>query len=41
MTERDVHQLPVVEDGRMVGVLSRGDVLQRLETRQRLAESGK
>jgi len=37
MTERDIHQLPVVEDGRMVGVLSRGDVLARLETRQRLA----
>ncbi|MGE3857238.1 MAG: M50 family metallopeptidase [Dehalococcoidia bacterium] len=35
MTERDVHQLPVVEDGRMVGVLSRGDVLQQLEVRQR------
>jgi CBS domain-containing protein len=35
MTERDVHQLPVVEDGRMVGVLSRADVLQRLEVRQR------
>lgn len=35
MTERDVHQLPVVENGRMVGVLSRGDVLQQLEVRQR------
>lgn len=37
MTERDVHQLPVVEDGRMVGVLTRGDVLQQIEVRQRLA----
>ena len=41
MTERDIHQLPVVEDGRMVGVLSRGDVLQRLETRQRLAQANR
>ena len=35
MTEHDFHQLPVVEDGRMVGVLTRGDVLQQLEVRQR------
>ena len=35
MTEHDFHQIPVVEDGRMVGVLTRGDVLQQLEVRQR------
>jgi len=40
MTERDVHQLPVVEDGRMVGVLSRADVLQQLEVRQRFSKLG-
>ena len=36
MTEQDVHQLPVVQDGRMVGVLNRGDILAQLEVRQRL-----
>jgi Zn-dependent protease/CBS domain-containing protein len=40
MTERDIHQVPVVEDGRMVGVLSRGDVLQQLEVRQRFGRLG-
>ncbi len=35
MTEHDFHQLPVVEGGQMVGVLTRGDVLQQLEARQR------
>ena len=35
MTTSDVHQLPVVEDGRMVGVLTRGDVLQQFEARRR------
>jgi CBS domain-containing protein len=35
MTERDLHQLPVVEGGRMVGLLTRGDILQQLEVRQR------
>lgn len=34
MTEHDYHQLPVVEDSRMVGVLTRGDVLHQLELRQ-------
>ena len=40
MRESDVHQLPVVEDGRMVGVLTRGDVLQQLEVRQRFGRNG-
>jgi Zn-dependent protease len=31
MQEHDVNQLPVLEDGRMLGMLTRGDVLQRLE----------
>ena len=39
MTERDVHQLPVVEDGRMVGLLTRGDVLQQLEVRERFGRN--
>lgn len=31
MQEHDVNQLPVLDDGRLVGMLTRGDVLQRLE----------
>lgn len=31
MQEYDVNQLPVLDDGRLVGMLTRGDVLQRLE----------
>jgi signal-transduction protein with cAMP-binding, CBS, and nucleotidyltransferase domain len=31
MQEHDVNQLPVLEEGRLVGLLTRGDVLQRLE----------
>lgn len=31
MQEHDVNQLPVLQDGRMLGMLTRGDVLQRLE----------
>ena len=38
MVQRDVHQLPVVEGGRMVGLLSRGDVIQQLEARERLGQ---
>jgi Zn-dependent protease/predicted transcriptional regulator len=32
----DVHQLPVVEDGRLIGVVSRGAILEYLRTRSRL-----
>ena len=31
MQEHDVNQLPVLDDGRLVGMLTRGDVLKRLE----------
>lgn len=31
MQEHDVHQLPVIDDGTLVGMLTRGDVLRRLE----------
>jgi Zn-dependent protease/CBS domain-containing protein len=37
MTAEDLNQLPVIsEDGRLVGVVSRGDVLQYLQTRAEL-----
>jgi CBS domain-containing protein len=36
MATRDVNQLPVVEDGRLVGVLSREDVVRFLEIRRGL-----
>jgi Zn-dependent protease/CBS domain-containing protein len=31
MQEHDVHQLPVIDDERLVGLLTRGDVMSRLE----------
>ena len=33
MREHDVHQLPVIEDGRMVGMVTRGDVMRQIELR--------
>ncbi|MDP2327534.1 MAG: site-2 protease family protein [Dehalococcoidia bacterium] len=39
MAERDVHQLPVLDEGRLVGMLTRGDVLNQLEMRMRLEMS--
>jgi Zn-dependent protease/predicted transcriptional regulator len=36
MAREDVHQLPVVAEGRLQGVISRGDVLRVLKTRQEL-----
>lgn len=38
MARDDVHQLPVVADGRLQGVVSRGDVIRVLKTRQQLGE---
>ena len=37
LAEHDYDQLPVVEDGRVVGMLNRGQVLQYLHLRQQLA----
>lgn len=37
LIERDVHQLPVVDAGRLVGLLTRGDIFRHIETRRRLA----
>lgn len=36
MTERRVRHLPVIEQGRLVGVVSIGDVVKRLSTDQRV-----
>lgn len=38
MAERDVHQLPVIDDGRLVGMLTRGDVLNHIQTKLHFAE---
>ena len=35
LIERDVHQLPVIEEGRLVGLLTRGDIFQHIEARRR------
>ena len=35
MVERDLHQLPVIDDGRLTGIIGRGDVLQQVEARMR------
>jgi Zn-dependent protease/predicted transcriptional regulator len=36
MVGKDLHQLPVVADGRLQGVISRGDVMRVLKTREEL-----
>jgi len=36
MVGRDVNQLPVVQDGRLVGVLSRDAIMRYLEVRRSL-----
>ncbi|MFN8584573.1 MAG: site-2 protease family protein [Dehalococcoidia bacterium] len=38
MQQHDVHQLPVLEDGRLVGMLTRGDVLRQIEIRMRFQD---
>ena len=38
MREHDVHQLPVIEDGRLIGLITRGDVMRQIELRTRFAE---
>lgn len=40
MQEHDVHQLPVVEDGVLLGIVTRGDVLDQIEFRLAMAERG-
>ena len=38
MQEHDIHQLPVIEDGRLGGLLTRGDVMRQIELRRRFVE---
>lgn len=40
LQEHDVHQLPVLEGGQLVGMLTRGDVLNQLEVRLQFSERG-
>jgi Zn-dependent protease len=40
MQEHDVHQLPVVEDGVLLGMVTRGDVLEQIEFRLAIAQRG-
>jgi Zn-dependent protease/predicted transcriptional regulator len=39
MAERDVHQLPVIDEGRLVGMLTRGDVLNHIQTKMQFANA--
>jgi Zn-dependent protease len=38
MQERDIHQLPVLDDGRLIGWLTRGEVIRQIELRMRFEE---
>jgi Zn-dependent protease len=35
MREHDIHQLPVIDDDRLVGLVTRGDVMRQIELRRR------
>lgn len=41
LAENNYHQLPVLQDGRLVGMLNRAHVLQYLHIREKLADQGK
>ena len=41
MQEHDIHQLPVIDDGSLVGMLTRGDVMRQIELRTVLGERRK
>ncbi len=38
MAERDIHQLPVIEGGQVVGMLTRGDILNHIQTRMQFGD---
>ena len=39
MAERDVHQLPVIEGGQLVGLITRGDVLNYIQMRMQFGDA--
>lgn len=39
MVERDIHQVPVLDEGRLVGLLTRGDVINHMQNRVRFGGS--
>ncbi|MEX2031632.1 MAG: site-2 protease family protein, partial [Dehalococcoidia bacterium] len=39
MAERDIHQMPVIEDGQLVGLLTRGDILNYIQRRMQFGDS--
>ncbi|MCK9485214.1 MAG: site-2 protease family protein [Dehalococcoidia bacterium] len=38
MAERDIHQMPVIDQGQLVGLLTRGDILNHIQTRMQFGE---
>jgi len=40
MAEADVHQVPVVEGRRLLGIISRGDILRLIQVRREMAFEG-
>ncbi len=40
MTEKDIHQVPVISGSQMVGLLTRANILQQIETRMRFSGDG-
>jgi Zn-dependent protease len=40
MAEADIHQVPVVEGRRLLGIISRGDILRLIQVRQEVAFEG-
>lgn len=40
MAEQDVNQVPVVNGGRLVGLIGRADILRLIQTRRELAQNG-
>jgi len=41
MQQHDIHQLPVLDDGRLVGMLTRGDVLRQIEVRMQFQDGNR
>jgi Zn-dependent protease len=39
MAERDIHQMPVIDDGQLVGLLTRGDILNYIQRRMQFGDA--